>query len=171
MPAIIVLPLWAEWLKILAPIFAVLATAGAVFVSVLTFRLSRQIAQWQASVARAQLRQNAYDRRFKIYETAKTLLVAYQSNGRLSTDDYIAYRRGTADAVFLLDDSVIVYLGQLQERAERALLLYNLIKARASGENSYHSHVDEVAQIEQWLLRQFPVLIAQFKPSMRLDEP
>jgi hypothetical protein len=114
METTVVLPLWAEWLKISAPVFAVLATAGAVFVSVLTFRLSRQIAQWQASVARAQLRQNAYDRRFNIYEAAKTLLVAYQSNGRLSTDDYMAYRRGTADAVFVLDDSVIVYLHQLQ---------------------------------------------------------
>jgi hypothetical protein len=97
--------------------------------------------------------------------------VAYQSNGRLSTDDCLAYRGGTADAVFVLDDSVIVYLGQLQERAERALLLYNLIQAKASGENAYHSHVDESAEIGQWLLRQFPILISKFKPSMRLDEP
>jgi hypothetical protein len=84
MPTTIELPLWAEWLKVLAPVFAVLATAGAVFVSVLTFRLSRQIADWQASVARAQLRQNVYDRRFRIYEAAKTLLVVHQSEGRLS---------------------------------------------------------------------------------------
>jgi hypothetical protein len=42
------LPLWAAWLSALAPAFAVAASAGAVFVSVLTFRLSRQIAQRQA---------------------------------------------------------------------------------------------------------------------------
>jgi hypothetical protein len=37
--------------------------------------------------------------------------------------DYIAYRRGTADAVFLLDAGVIEYLGELQKRAERLIRL------------------------------------------------
>jgi hypothetical protein len=151
------LPVWIEWVKLL--------------VSTLTFCMSRQIAEWQASVARAQLRQNVYDRRFAVYQSAKALLIALQSNGTLSEDDYIAFRRGIADAVFLLDASIVAYLEQLRERVERQLLLRNLIKEKASGLDAYHRHVDESAEVDNWLLKQFDALVSKFKPSMRLDEP
>src|SRR5208282_4097415 len=101
------LPIWFEWLKGLAP---VVVSAFALLVSTLTFRLSHQLADWQASVSRAELRQNAYDRRFAVYQSAKALLIALQSNGTLSEDDYMAFRRGTADAVFLLDGGVVSYI-------------------------------------------------------------
>jgi hypothetical protein len=165
------LPLWAEWLKALAPVIAVLTSAFAVYISVLTFRLSRQIANWQTSVARAQLRQNVYDRRFKIYEATKTLLVIYQNNDRLSTEEYLDYRRSTTDAVFLLDDNVVRYLEHIGERVRRFLLLQEQIKENVSGEDAYHRRVNEHAEIGTWFLQQFDILFAKFKPSMRLDEP
>src|SRR5215472_17557177 len=93
------LPVWFEWVKGLGPS---LVSALALFVSILSFRLSRQIAEWQASVAKAQLRQNVYDRRFAVYQSAKALLIALQNNGTLSVDDFMAYRLGTADGTFLL---------------------------------------------------------------------
>jgi hypothetical protein len=165
------LPLWAEWLKALAPVIAVLTSAFAVYISVLTFRLSRQIANWQTSVARAQLRQNVYDRRFKIYEATKTLLVIYQNNDILSTEEYLDYRRSTTDAVFLLDDNVVRYLEHIGERVRRFLLLQEQIKENVSGEDAYHRRVNEHAEIGTWFLQQFDILFAKFKPSMRLDEP
>jgi hypothetical protein len=162
------LPFWIEWIKGLGSVFV----AGlALLVSILTFRLSQQIARGQASVAKAQLRQNVYDRRFAVYQSAKALLIALQNNGALSGDDYMTYRRGTADAVFLLDAGVVAYLQQLRERAERLLLLRDLIKEKTSGIDAYHSHVDESAKIESWFLKQFDVLLSKFQPSMRLEEP
>jgi len=165
------LPVWIEWVKAIGP---ALVSAFVLLVSVLTFRLSCQIAHWQASVARAQLRQNVYDRRFAVYRSAKELLIALQSNGTLSGDDYMAFRRGIADAVFLLDAGVVVYLEHLRERVERALLLRRKIKEHCSGaalDAAYHSHVDESAEIDTWFLKQFDILLSTFKPSMRLDEP
>jgi hypothetical protein len=162
------LPVWIEWMKGLG---SVLVAALALLVSTLTFRLSHQIARWQASVAKAQLRQNVYDRRFAVYQSAKALLIALQYNGTLSGDDYMEYRRGTVDAVFLLDAGVVAYLDQLRERAERLLLVRNLIKENSSGCDAYHRNVDESAQIENWFGKQFDVLLSKFKPCVRLEEP
>jgi hypothetical protein len=67
------LSVWIEWAKALGP---ALVSGLAVLVSILSFRLSRQVADWQAAVARAQLRQNVYDRRFAVYQSAKALLIA-----------------------------------------------------------------------------------------------
>ena len=108
----------------------------------------------------------------RVYEAAKTLLVAHLINGKLSGDEYFAYRRGTADAVFLLDAGVVDYLGEIQERAERLMRLRTEqaeIREDLSKETKYRELVDESAQIETWFTQQFDILIAKFKPAMRLD--
>jgi hypothetical protein len=164
-------PSWIEWVKSLGP---VVLSAFALLVSTLTFGLSCQVSRWQASIAKAQLRQNVYDRRFAIYQSAKALLIALQSNGTLSGDDYMAYRHGTVDAEFLLDAGVVAYLEQLRERAQRALFLRNKINEHCSAaalDPGYHNHVDESAKIDTWFLKQFDVLLFKFKPSIHLDEP
>ncbi len=164
-------PVWIEWVKALGP---ALVSALAVLVATLTFHLSRQTSRWQASVARAQLRQNVYDRRFEVYQSAKALLIALQYNGTLTTDDYMVYRRGTADAVFLLNGGIVAYLEELRKQAERLLLLRNKIKEHCSGaarDAAYHSYVDESAEIDNWFAKQFEALLLTFKPSLHLEEP
>jgi hypothetical protein len=121
------LPLWAERLTVLAPVFAVIATASAVFVSVLTFRLSMQIARWQASVAREQLRQNLYDRRFAVYMAFHELLVAVAEK-----DDVEAELRkanaARAHSPFLLDPTLGAYLKELHAKAFELNATQQLIK-------------------------------------------
>jgi hypothetical protein len=131
------------------------------------------IAWQQKRIADIRLRHELYDRRFKVYEAAKTLLVAHQTNGKLSGDEYIAYRRGTADAVFLLDAGVVGYLDELRRKAERLLCLsgqQDELRNDISQEARYRISEDDSNQIETWLAQQFDILIAKFKPSMQLDE-
>jgi hypothetical protein len=68
------LSVWIEWAKALGPAFV---SGLAVLVSTLSFLLSRQVADGQAAVAKGQLRQNVYDRRFAVYQSAKALLMSY----------------------------------------------------------------------------------------------
>lgn len=141
------LPVWVFWAQALGlPIFGLVIAGASVY-----------IAWQQKRIADIRLRHELYDRRLRVYEAAKTLLVAHQMNGKLSGDDYIAYLRGTADAVFLLDAGVVEYLKELQKQAVA------LIGLRAE-------QADEFAQIETWLMQQFDILIAKFKPAMRLDQ-
>jgi len=59
------------------------------------------IAWQQKRIADIKLRHELYDRRFNVYAAAKALLVAHQSNGRISEDNYMAFCRGTSDAMRL----------------------------------------------------------------------
>ena len=156
------LPVWISWVQALGlPVFGLVIAAASVY-----------IAWQQKRIADIRLRHELYDRRFKVYEAAKALLVAHLTNGKLSEDDYIAYRRGTADAVFLLDAGVVEYLEELRRRAERLLQLsiqQAEIRDDISQETKYRRLVDESAQIETWFAQQFDILIAKFKPAMRLD--
>src|ERR1700693_3089439 len=107
------LPVWIFWAQALGlPIFGLVIAGASVY-----------IAWQQKRIADIRLRHELYDRRLKVYEAAKTLLVAHLMNGKLSGDDYFAYRRGTADAVFLLNVGVVEYLEELQKRAERLMRL------------------------------------------------
>ena len=153
---------WVSWVQALGlPIFGLVIAGASVY-----------IAWQQKRIADIRLRHELYDRRLKVYDAAKSLLVAHLINGKLSGDDYIAYRRGTADAVFLLDAGVVEYLGALQKRAERLMRLRTEqaeIREDMTQETKYHKLVDESAHIETWLTQQFDILIAKFKPAMRLD--
>jgi hypothetical protein len=143
------------------PIFGLVIAGASVY-----------IAWQQKRIADIRLRHELYDRRLKVYDAAKSLLVAHLINGKLSGDDYIAYRRGTADAVFLLDAGVIEYLGELQKRAECLIRLraeLAAIRDDMAKEAKYHKLVDESAEIETWLTQQFDILITKFNPAMRLD--
>jgi hypothetical protein len=104
------LPVWVSCVQALGlPIFGLVIAGASVYIA------------WQQNrIADIRLRHELYDRRLRVYEAAKTLLVAHLINGKLSGDDYIAYRRGTADAVFLLDAGVVDYLGE-QRKKGRAL--------------------------------------------------
>ena len=118
------------------------------------------IAWQQKRIADIRLQGEFYERRFRVYEAAKTLLVAHQTNGKLSEDDFIAYRRGIADAVFLLDACVAEYLDELRRRAERLLCQSDGRSnfATTCPRAKYRSSVDESAEIETWLAQQFDIL-------------
>jgi hypothetical protein len=152
------LPVWISWVNALGiPVFGLVVAGAGVY-----------IAWQQKRIADIRLRHELYDRRLRVYDAAKTLLVAYLTNAKLSGDDYIAYRRGTADAVFLLDADIVEYLEELRRQAERLMRLQAEIKNDSSQEAKYHKLVDESAKIETWLTQQFDILVAKFKPAMRL---
>lgn len=118
------------------------------------------IAWEQKRIADTRLRSDLYDRRLRTYETAKTLLVSFQYEGKLTTPDYITYKRGTADAEFLFSDNpnVLRYLDLLGKQTVELIKLQQQEAASA----------DKYAAVETWFASQFDVLRSSFQPSMRL---
>src|SRR5712672_474289 len=94
------LPIWALWIQALGlPIFGGIIAAVGQF---LGFQQKR--------LADIRLQNDLYDRRFKIYEAAKTLLVHFQLDGNVQLEDYFAFVRATSESVFLLSPDVVAYL-------------------------------------------------------------
>ena len=114
--------------------------------------------QWR--IADIRLRHDTYERKFRVYEAAKTLLVVHQFKAKISDDDYFEYLRGITDAEFIFDDPEVTRY--LQTLCEQAIELIRTHKAGLS---------DEKAKVSQWFLKQFDVLRSKFYPSMRLHPP
>jgi hypothetical protein len=114
--------------------------------------------QWR--IADIRLRHDTYERKLRVYEAAKTLLVVHQFKAKISEEDYFEYLQGITDAEFIFDDPEITrYLQTLREQATE------LIRTQMAGLS------DENAKVSQWFLRQFDVLRSKFYPSMRLHPP
>jgi hypothetical protein len=92
-------------IRALAP---TLVSAFALVVSVLTFR----VAQWQASAAMEQQRQNLYDRRFAIYMAFHELLVAITEKPDVG-EELRKANAARAHSPFILDATLAAYLQEL----------------------------------------------------------
>ena len=154
-----VLPEWVLWIQALGiPACGIVVALASVY-----------IAWQQKRLADLKLQNDLYDRRLKIFEAAKALLVAVQTSGTLSIDDYFVFVRSTANAVFLLKPDVVEYLSTLRDHATRLRLFQNQLKDDRKDQAARGELADKAAEVELWFYNQFDVLIERFKPSLRLD--
>ena len=99
------LPTWLQYAQALvAPVVTV---AGIV------------IAWGQFSLARMRAQHDLYDRRYKIFEGARRLIIDVMREGRVQNEQIFAYHRETGDSVFLLDAGAVAYLQELEQKAQR----------------------------------------------------
>jgi hypothetical protein len=136
-----------------------------------TARARHGAAAWQQKrLADIRLQNDLYDRRFKIFAAAKKLLVSVQQNGVVSLDEFFAFVGGTSDAVFLLTADVVDYLQTIRERSAELRSKHGLLQNSDLEQGQRAALADQIARIEDWFNDQFDVLVAKFKPSMRLDK-
>jgi hypothetical protein len=120
----------------------------------------------QLLLARKRMQLDLYDRRYKMFESARGLIVNIMREGRAEVEWICRYHIETGDAIFLLDSSAVSYIGELEKRAFRLRHLGVIIA------NDDHPQreaaVDEEATLLGWFSDQFDVLVEKFKPSLRL---
>jgi hypothetical protein len=92
----------------------------SVFFSIATLFLSLAvvvIAALQWRVADNKLRLDLFDRRYKVYDAAKTFLIAIGRDATFTTAQLFEFNAGTSDAEFLFESDVVEYLGQIRKCA------------------------------------------------------
>ena len=120
------------------------------------------IAWQQWSIAEIRLRLDTYERKFRIYEAAKTILAVFELNATISIEEYFTYLRGITDAEFIFDDpNVTQYLQKLREQT------VELMRSQKQGAVA----ADQSSELEHWFSKQFDVLKSKFQPSMSLHQP
>jgi hypothetical protein len=82
-------------------------------------RRQADIADQQARLAHVRLRHDLYDRRYKIYEAARALVIAVFTRVNVTDEEIYAFTTGTADAVFLLNSDIVAYFEDMRNRAWR----------------------------------------------------
>jgi hypothetical protein len=154
-----VLPEWVLWIQALGiPACGIVVALASVY-----------IAWQQKRLADLKLQNDLYDRRLIVFEAAKALLVAVQTDGKLSVENYFTFVKDTANAVFLLRPDAVEYLKSLRNQAIRLRLIHNQLKDDGIDQSTKGQLADKAAEIELWFGDQFDVLVERFKPSLRLD--
>jgi hypothetical protein len=165
-----------ELLSLASPAATILAAAGAVYVTRSLgrgqLRIAEQqkdIAHRQAELAAVRLQHDRYDRRFQIYDAARRFLIIVIQHATVNQQEIFEFVRGTADTVFLLDDDLVSYFHEWQQRASRLEVIASIIDT-AAGVARRSELIDEKFTIFRWFEAQFDVLITKFQPFLRLPD-
>jgi hypothetical protein len=125
------------------------------------------IAWGQLALARARMKHDLYDRRYKIFQGARAFIVEVCQEGRAENERVLAYHRDTGDAVFLLKPSVLFYLNEIEKKGFRLAYLRTVIAREDHPKRN--AAIDEEANLLTWFSEQFDPLVQQFKPFLQLE--
>lgn len=137
---------------------AALATFNGVFLSWLAYR--------NHQVSKNQLKLALYDRRFKVYDAVKQLLVDATKTDSLSTDSVAAYLRGTTEARFLFDPSAVAFMDGIRKKALAWRHQINESEAHAPGTTARAEAEATARKIQDTLGDEWPALAKTFQPTL-----
>jgi hypothetical protein len=122
------------------------------------------IAYQQKRLANIRLRNDLFDRRFKIYEAARTYLVGATRNQRLPVEDMFAFSRDTADAPFFFSQEIVNYLEEIGRQIGDMRVQAALI------DEGRQAAIARAHALQQWCVDQIMhrKLLLKFKPEMEL---
>jgi hypothetical protein len=154
------LPEWANWTQaIVIPVVGVIIATASVY-----------IARQQKRLADIKLQNELYDRRYKIYLSARNYLIKITSEGNVTLEEFFEFRRGTSDSVFLLSQDIVDYLEKIGDKARELRGYQQQLKNENLTQDRRVILADKAGDCEEWFGKQFDVLIEKFRPAMRLDK-
>ncbi len=142
----------------LTGINAALATFNGVFLSWLAYR--------NHQVSRNQLKLALYDRRFKVYEAVKQLLVDATKTNTLTTDSVTAYLRGTTEARFLFDPPAVAFMDNIRKKALAWRQQIHEAESHAPGTTARTEAEAQAQKIKETLVDDWPSLAKTFQPTL-----
>ena len=148
-------PHWTAYLSaLLTPIVAVLGVC---------------IAYWQWRTAQNKLKHDLFERRFSVYDAARTLLASIMTSGKAKDEELFKFLSGTREAKWLLDANVAEYLDkELYHKALDLQCLASELEGLPVGDKR-SSNVHMQTEIKKWFLKQYEMLDEKFSPLLKLE--
>jgi hypothetical protein len=121
------------------------------------------IAAQQKRLADIRLRNDLFDRRFKVYEATRTFLVEVSNKQLYGDSIFFAFIAGTNEAALLFGKDVVGYISEVSDNAVKM----KLQKLRYN-ETQDHEALDAAYTLNKWCANQITegVLLQRFKPEM-----
>lgn len=129
--------------------------------------------QWKTNKANEEtnakrLKHELYDRRFAIYEAARSFLRDIVVKGSISDEMLINYWSGINSARFLLDDDLTRYLEEIEKKAVD--LQTKQIEAQGpDGLSGLSVGARERGELKKWFYKQISVLNEKFYAYLKLE--
>lgn len=152
------LPAWVQVLLLVLQALAVpvIAAAGV------------WIARQQMHIARVKLQHDLYDRRYAVFQAARTLLAEVTTH-RLASDEALRlFVIGTSDARFLFDDKLADYLENMRQHVAGLHAISMSMDALPAGDQKAAAS-RAAGDHSLWLINQFDGLAEKFRPFLQLD--
>ena len=148
-------PHWTTYLA------ALLTPTVAVLGSYIAYR------QWH--LAQNKLKLDLFDRRFSVFEAARSLIASIMTSGKAKDEDVFKFLLATREAKWLLDVSIAEYLDkQLYDKAIDLQTLDAELEGVPVGEERT-KNVSEQSEIKKWFAAQYKVLDEKFSPYLQLQ--
>jgi hypothetical protein len=145
-----------SWVTILSALLTpTIAIAGAAIAGL----------QWRT--AEKKRKQELFDKRFAVFESAKGLLQEIELYGSASRDALRSFAVGISGAAFLFDENICRYLKEIGSRANQ-MQTDEARAERIPDGDPRNRLIDTSADQAEWLLRQVNILEAKFKPFLHL---
>lgn len=147
-------PNWTTYLA------ALLTPTVAVLGSFIAYR------QWR--LTQNKLKLDLFDRRFTVYDAARTFLGSIMRSGKAKDDDTFKFMIATREAKWLLNDSIAEYLDkQLYHKALELQTLATELEGEPVGDVRT-KNVRAQSDIKKWFMAQYDVLDEKFSPFLQL---
>jgi hypothetical protein len=145
-----------DWVTILSALLTpTIAIAGGVIA----------LLQWRT--AEKKRKQELFDKRFAVFESARNLLQEVQLQGNPSHEALRAFAIGTSGAEFLFNDKVGRFLKELGSRASH--VRRSEARAERMPDGAQRNRViDDAADQGEWLLQQASTLETMVKPFLQI---
>lgn len=148
-------PHWTTYLA------ALLTPTVAVLGSYIAYR------QWH--LAQNKLKLDLFDRRFSVFEAARSLIASIMTSGKAKDEDVFKFLLATREAKWLLDVSIAEYLDkQLYDKAIDLQTLDAELEGVPVGEERT-KNVSSQSEIKKWFAAQYKVLDEKFSPYLQLQ--
>ncbi len=127
------------------------------------------IAYQQWRLAQNKLKLDLFDRRFSVYEAARTLLSSIMKSGKAKDEEVSKFMVSTREAKWLLNDSVAEYLeNHLHHKAINLQTLAAELEGVPVGEERT-KNVHAQSEIKKWFMAQYKILDEKFAPFLQLQ--
>jgi hypothetical protein len=152
-----VLPTWLVYIQAFAiPFMAVVIAATGAWVAL-----------QQMHLAHVKLKHDLYDRRFTVFESAYKMLKEIIVRGDASDEAIREFLLGTANAPFLLNDDIVLYLEEIGRYASTIQIINNTLKS--SFDDNKIEMEARLSESQIWVQEQPVVLVKKFIPFLKLE--
>ncbi|MBC7160507.1 MAG: hypothetical protein H5U26_00145 [Immundisolibacter sp.] len=123
--------------------------------------------QWRTN--RNKLKLDLFDRRFTVYDAARTLIGRVLTQSHAKNDQILEFLTGTREARFLLDKQIAEYL--FKEFHLKAILLLTLHSELegSPGGTERTKNIEHRREVRNWFEQQYDVLDEKFSKYIQLE--
>ena len=123
--------------------------------------------QWRTN--RNKLKLDLFDRRFAVYDAARTLIGRVITQSHAKNEQIFEFLGGTREAAFLLDKQIAEYLfKELHHKASLLLTLHSELEGLPVGEERT-KNIEHRRQVRNWFEQQYDVLDEKFSKYIQLE--